>query len=84
MLHVSNLAKSYGETLLFERVHFDVNSGEQIGLVGPNGSGKSTIFALLLRFWDARSGAVTIDGQLSAQFEHTLYVSPEGVEVLTA
>jgi len=28
--------------------------------------------------------AVTIDGQLSAQFEHTLYVSPEGVEVLTA
>lgn len=27
--------------------------------------------------------AVTIDGQLSAQFEHTLYVSEGGVEVLT-
>ena len=27
--------------------------------------------------------AVTIDGSLSAQFEHTLYVTEDGVEVLT-
>jgi methionyl aminopeptidase len=27
--------------------------------------------------------AVTADGSLSAQFEHTLYVTPDGVEVLT-
>jgi len=27
--------------------------------------------------------AVTLDGKLSAQFEHTIAVTPEGVEILT-
>jgi methionyl aminopeptidase len=27
--------------------------------------------------------AVTVDGKLSAQFEHTIAVTPDGVEILT-
>ena len=33
--------------------------------------------------WDDRWTAVTIDGKRSAQFEHTVLVTPTGVEVLT-
>jgi ATP-binding cassette subfamily B protein len=33
-----------------------------VALVGPSGAGKSTIFQLLLRFHDAESGVVRIDG----------------------
>lgn len=37
--------------------------GQTIGLVGESGAGKSTLVKLLMRFWDAQSGAVRIDGQ---------------------
>src|SRR5712671_2720281 len=44
-------------------VSLDVAPGQKIALVGPSGSGKSTIFSLLLRFYDAEGGRITIDGQ---------------------
>jgi len=43
-------------------VSFVVSPGEHVALVGPSGAGKSTLFALLLRFYDPQSGAVSIDG----------------------
>jgi ATP-binding cassette subfamily B protein len=43
-------------------VSFQVARGEKIAIVGPSGAGKSTIFHLLLRFYDPRSGSITLDG----------------------
>ena len=44
--------------------HFTLNvkAGETVALVGPSGAGKSTVFQLLLRFYDVRSGEILLDG----------------------
>jgi ATP-binding cassette, subfamily B, bacterial len=50
------------ETSALSQVSFTVAPGERVALVGPSGAGKTTIFALLLRFYDADRGKVEIDG----------------------
>jgi len=41
--------------------HLDVSPGTTVALVGHTGAGKSTIAKLLARFYDPRSGRITID-----------------------
>ena len=50
-------------------VSFQVARGEKVAIVGPSGAGKSTIFHLLLRFYDPRSGSITLDGMRLADLD---------------
>jgi len=60
MISVSNLARSFGDHLLFERASFQLNAGSRYGLVGANGSGKSTLLSILSGDLDADEGVVAI------------------------
>ena len=43
-------------------VCLNIDSGEVVALVGPSGAGKSTLFDLILRLYDATTGAICLDG----------------------
>lgn len=42
-------------------INLNIESGKVVALVGPSGGGKSTIMSMILRFYDPKSGAITLD-----------------------
>jgi ATP-binding cassette subfamily B multidrug efflux pump len=63
-IRLDRLTHHYGRpTGGLQDVTLTVKPGEKIGLVGRSGAGKSTLVKLLLRFYDAESGQIIIDGQ---------------------
>lgn len=62
VIHVAGLTKRYGDKLALDRVSFDVQQGEVLGLLGLNGAGKSTAMNILTGYIGATSGVATIAG----------------------
>jgi len=46
-LEVEKVSKAFGGVLAINRVSFDLDQGEVLGLIGPNGAGKSTLFDII-------------------------------------
>ena len=76
MLEVSNVSKSFGDTLVLDRVSFVVNAGERVGLIGPNGAGKTTLLKIILGELQPDSGSTWLSpadvraGYLSQALEY--------------
>jgi ATP-binding cassette subfamily B protein len=47
---------------LIEDLDLTVQSGQRIAIVGPTGCGKTTLINLLMRFYDADGGSISVDG----------------------
>lgn len=55
--------ESEGGAPCLRDISFTLNRGESLGIIGPTGCGKTTILNLLMRFYDAESGGVFVDGR---------------------
>ena len=47
---------------LIEDFQLTVRPGQRVAIVGPTGCGKTTLINLLMRFYDADSGTILVDG----------------------
>ena len=61
MITISNLKKSFGETIACDIPSLTINDGDILGLVGNNGAGKTTLFRMLLDLLKPDEGEVQLD-----------------------
>ena len=52
----------YRDNLVLPGLDLDIPAGQTVAMVGETGAGKTTIARLLGRFYDPRTGRVTLDG----------------------
>ncbi len=61
---IRDLSHHYGKQAGgLDHIDLTIEPGQKVGLVGTSGAGKSTLIKLILRFYDAESGVIEIDGQ---------------------
>jgi ATP-binding cassette ChvD family protein len=60
VIEATNVAKSYGDIVLYEDLSFSLPAGGIIGIIGPNGAGKTTLFRMITGMEKPDSGTIKI------------------------
>jgi ATP-binding cassette subfamily B protein len=60
---LKNVTFAYNESDVIGNMNLTIPQNGVTALVGPSGSGKSTVIRLIARFWDVKSGEITIGGR---------------------
>jgi ATP-binding cassette, subfamily B, multidrug efflux pump len=63
-IRFDNVSFTYPDTgiVALKNISFDLKKGQKMAIIGRTGSGKTTIAELLVRMYDATSGAIELDG----------------------
>ncbi|SFC73843.1 ATP-binding cassette, subfamily F, uup [Zunongwangia mangrovi] len=67
-LSVENIAKSYGERILFNNISFGINEGQKVGFVAKNGTGKTSLLNILAGFDTPDEGNVVYRKNIKTAF----------------
>ncbi|WP_315067865.1 ABC-F family ATP-binding cassette domain-containing protein [uncultured Clostridium sp.] len=68
VLHIENLAKSFGDKKLFSNLSFDLKRGEKIALIGENGRGKTTLFKIIMDKIESDSGIKVLGANVNVGY----------------
>ena len=68
-IEFKDLSFGYDEgRLILHHLNFTIPAGKTVAFVGETGAGKSTLVNLLLRFYEASEGTITLDGYALQNF----------------
>jgi len=60
VINAQNIAKAFGEKVLYDDLTFQLPPAGIVGIIGPNGAGKSTLFKLVMGLENPDNGNFTI------------------------
>lgn len=70
---VANLLRRRGNSRriihALNKVTFEINGGERVGIIGPNGAGKTTLLKVMAGIYPPHHGTVRVDGRVCPLFE---------------
>lgn len=60
VIEAKNVAKAFGDKLLYDNLNFTLPQAGIVGIIGPNGAGKSTIFKMIMGEEKTDSGKFSV------------------------
>ncbi len=67
-----SLTYNMSQEASLEKINFNLEKGQILGIIGGTGSGKSSLINLLLRFYDVTSGNIILDNQIIESYDPIL------------
>ena len=79
-IKLDNVCFSYNKNKNnLSNISFSMKKGGSLGIIGATGSGKTTLINILMRFYDADSGSVFIDGKDIRSYDNDVLRKKFGV-----
>ena len=74
VLTLTDVGKSYGDNVVYDRLNLTLERGDRVALVGPNGAGKSTLLKILAGVLSFESGQRTLGHSVTSAYyaQHVL------------
>jgi len=69
LLNLEKVTIRFGGLTAVSEVDLQIGANELVGLIGPNGAGKTTLFNLITGVYQPTGGAITFNGQPTAQLK---------------
>ncbi|WKW47406.1 energy-dependent translational throttle protein EttA [Myroides sp. JBRI-B21084] len=60
VIEAKNVAKAFGDKILYDNLNFTLPQAGIVGIIGPNGAGKSTIFRMIMGEQNADAGEFVV------------------------
>ncbi|WP_372798981.1 ATP-binding cassette domain-containing protein, partial [Pontiella sp.] len=68
VVQARDVAKAFGDRLLFDKVNFDLPPGGIVGIIGGNGAGKTTLFKMIIGAEDVTDGALELGDSVDISY----------------